>query len=381
MRNKISSGCLDHYSSIQSLRRHKQLAETFRPPIKLSRALFSFKMLTGPIFSQEEEEEMMDFDSGLRSYHASPRASFSQELSRGTVILEGEDDEEAHEAETQEERGRVGPNNNEVFATPPNVIPYEYTSEELQFSFDFSAPTNVDSLQFRQHDEDSAHDRVTVIRGFIKKNCWVAVGLIVALYMGQQMIVVKNDLAALRIENEQLRSTVETLQQEKIIVEEELPQQSRTTILDTVVLTTERIREYIEDELLGPDLLDVHKFEIKERIVERACQAKDQVSRHMNELKHSFWETTERVGGLIEEGLEDLLAPHKPLNNESDNIHFISSYVETVVDQLIDKKQFFTAAVDKTMKQIGNSATKVFIPLLFVSGTSLLVDHFTRQEE
>lgn len=341
-------------------------------------------MLTGPIFSQEEEDEMMmDFDRAAMS----PRAS--QTMSRGTVILDGEDDEEdvgilQQTAVEQRNEGTA------VHTTFPHAIPHhEYNSEELQFSFDFSAPTDVDSIQFRHNDNDesSNKDRMSRVKGFVKKNCWMALGLAVAVYMGQQVMTVKNDLAAMRMENEQLRFTVETLQQQATVQAETAssqPQQDTTTsmsILDSVVLTTERIREYIEEELLGPDVLEGNHCKLKKQIIERANRAKEQVSRQVSELKHSFWETTERVGELIEEGLEELLAPHKQQKgNESDSIHFISSYVENVVDQWVDKKRIMET-VDKTVKHISGSATKVLIPLLLVSGTSLLVDHFASSQE
>ena len=303
-------------------------------------------MLTGPIFSLEEEEEMMNL-SGFRDR---PSAQESQEHSRGTVILDGEDEEG--------EPGVIG----EVFITPFNVIPQDFSREEYEFSFDFSAPTHVYSLQFNPPEEDqNLHDDVDEsnnrgstwnVQRYLKKNqlfCLVAVVVFVIICGIQQLLLVKNDLVALRIENEQLRFTIQTLQQE----------------IDANIESTPQDHRFYK--------MFEHGFpaETTSKLGECATEAKNQLYHHLADLKDTFWMTAEHVRDIIEDELLGTASqePEEPTPAKDGGF---------VAEQGLDKDGL-KDKIDKTLKQIGTA--KILLPVLFVSGASLAVDWFWNNEE
>lgn len=299
-------------------------------------------MLTGPIFSQEDEDEMMN----LSEFRDRPRVEESQEHSRGTVILEGEDEEGDH--------GAIG----EVFVTPSNVIPPDYNREEYAFSLDFSAPTHVYSLQFNppeddqklhdDSDEDNDGGSLSILQRFWKKNqlfCLVA-GVVFVCFCGiQQLVIVKNDLVALRVENQQLRLTIETLQQD-------LGAQSAA-----------------QDHLFYK--MFERGFPVETNFGDCAAEAKNQLYHHLTDLKDSFWTTAERVRDIIE---DELLgpAPHEPEQPTATNGD------QNIIDKWLDKDAL-KDRFGKTIKQIGSA--KVLLPVLFVSGASLAVDWLWNKED
>ncbi|GKY96935.1 hypothetical protein MPSEU_000652500 [Mayamaea pseudoterrestris] len=296
-------------------------------------------MLTGPIFSQEEEEEMMNL-SEFRERQ--PRVNESQEYSRGTVILEGED-------EVVDDV--VG--GNDRLSTPPNVIPNDCGREEYSFSLDFSAPTHVYSLQFTPpNDEQNLHEfdgehEDRRIAGYLKLNmlfCWVVIFVVAVLYGVQQLVLVKNDLAALRLENEQLRLTVETLQQE---------------------------HESNKDEDYFYKLFEA-KFpaEATNKLNECATEAKNQIYHHITDLKDSFWMTAEHVRDIIEEEIIGPATKETEITSEDGAFY---------LEQWLDKKGL-KQTLNKTVKQV-QTAAKVVVPVLLVSGATMAVDWFWKRDD
>jgi hypothetical protein len=303
-------------------------------------------MLTGPIFSQEEEEEMMN----LSEFRERPGVNESQEHSRGTVILEGDDEEEV-EAQGEE----VG---TEDFATPPNVIPQDYSREGYEFSFDFSAPTHVYSLQFNppgseqnSHDDDTVKDNRETsasFRGYLKKNmlfCWVVVIVFVVLCGVQQLVLVKNDLARLRFENEQLKLTVETLQQR----EESTNNHSKS------------------DEYLFYKMFE-HGFpaEATSKLGECATEAKNQLYHHIADLKESFWMTAEHIRDVIEDEIIGKAPKEAEKATKGPN-------GKSALEKW-NHKNGLKETVNKTFKQIGGA--KVVLPVLLISGATMAVEWF-----
>jgi hypothetical protein len=299
-------------------------------------------MLTGPIFSQEDEDDMMNYDRDI--YAASPRVDISQEYSRGTVILDGEDEDDVA-ASTAGETFLPLP---DVSRSAPALSAHVFNSAEYAFSFDFSAPTNMDSLQFHRHEEDGdAHSGSTnpilMARRYIKKNqmyAWLSLGFLMMLCGMQQLVSVKNDLAALRYENESLRATIESLQYEQSIYHANENEKASYNVLTSCL-----------------------PVEAKAKIGECA----NHIYHHVSGLKTTFWQTADHIREYLE---EELIGSEQPETQGDDgNV----SGIERWFDKTGLKK-----VVDNTMQHIGSS--KILIPLLFVSGASLLVDLFSSED-
>lgn len=304
-------------------------------------------MLTGPIFSQEEEEEMMNL-SGFRDRE---RINESQEQSRGTIILEGEDGEDIAEAPKSP---------GEMSLSHPHVVPQECSREEYEFSFDFTAPTHVYSLQFsppeQQEDGCSQREEAIDAQHFAKKNqvwCWVALAVFMSLCGIQQILLVKNDLAALRLENERLRTTVDILQQEKQRDSESQQEQTFQKVFD-------------------------HGFssDASTKLGECAIEAKNQLYHHLLDLKETFWMTAEHIRDVIEEELIGSLDKEEEEEEEEDASK--EREEESGIKQWFHKHGV-AKRVEEAFQRIGGA--KVLVPMIFVSGVSLAVDWFWRDDD